>query len=169
MAQQRSRGSPWRLGCLVTVVALLAFADGYILGERAGGWTLSFGSSAIGFAAAGDGNRMSGTPIYGLHCVQRLEPPPCPRGAEGRDSYCGEPMSLDLHDVQALTAMRVVGAAGRFHVRAGTSALDSHIVSLRLVDTPWDQVLDLIVNLADSSCEAAEARTLSVSALPPAS
>lgn len=77
-------------------------------------------------------------------CVAADAPP---AADESPRSYAGEPLSLDFQDVEVRAALQLVADFAGLNLVAGEAVAGK--VTLRLVDVPWDEALDLILAASD--------------------
>jgi len=61
----------------------------------------------------------------------------------GSDSYTGRLISLDLQDADIDSALRIIAEVSNLNIVAGDGVTGK--VTLKLVDVPWDQALDVIL------------------------
>ncbi len=72
---------------------------------------------------------------------------PLPAEDASRANYLGEPLSLDFQNVEVRTALQLVADFAGLNLVAGDAVAGE--VTLRLVDVPWDEALDLILAASD--------------------
>jgi type IV pilus assembly protein PilQ len=61
--------------------------------------------------------------------------------------YQGEPISLDFHSVPVYELLRVFADITNFNIIASDSVAAMGNVTLRMRDVPWDQALDLVLDM----------------------
>ncbi len=65
------------------------------------------------------------------------------RSADGSKTYAGRLISLDLQDTDIDNALRIIAEVSNLNIIASDEV--SGKVTLRLIDVPWDQALDVIL------------------------
>ena len=63
--------------------------------------------------------------------------------------YTGRTISLDLADTDIENAFRIVEEISKLPIRGKEVVTRPHKVTVRLIDVPWDQALDIILDFAD--------------------
>ena len=65
--------------------------------------------------------------------------------------YIGKPITLQVRDMDLIDVFQLIGEASGFNVIVGSEV--SGKITMSLVDTPWDQVLDLILQTRQLGAE----------------
>ena len=95
-------------------------------------------SSSASSAASEDGANVE----LGDDSTARLNPTGI-RSADGSKVYTGRLISLDLQDTDIDNALRIIAEVSNLNIIASDDV--SGKVTLRLIDVPWDQALDVIL------------------------
>ena len=92
---------------------------------------------------AGDTPQGTAVPASGTTDTTARENPTGIRAADGSKTYTGRLISLDLQDTDIDNALRIIAEVSNLNIIASDDVTGK--VTLRLIDVPWDQALDVIL------------------------
>ena len=85
-----------------------------------------------------DGDKTYGNAMPGASSSSSL-----PGGIQNGHEFSGSPISLDFKDVPIMDVLRLIAEVSELNIIAGDEVKGT--ITLRLVEVPWDQALDIIL------------------------